>query len=111
MNINYDDDFIFYNDNYDKEDQLVDISNSEIEENIITPTEKSRCSGNGRHGRRNTKPLIIACCVAGVVLLGTSIAGVAIMNRPEENKVVEQAQSFTYPEGTVVSGISLAGKT
>ena len=111
MNINYDDDFIFYNDNYDKEDQLVDISNSEIEENIITPTEKSRFSGNGRHGRRNTKPLIIACCVAGVVLLGTSIAGVAIMNRPEENKVVEQAQSFTYPEGTVVSGISLAGKT
>ena len=112
MNINYDDDFIFYNDNYDKEDQMVDIANSNTEEMNDTFVTADNPSDGFKHAKRNTKTLVIACCIAGVVLLGTSIAGVAMMNKPEQKiESVEQAQNFTYPEGTVVSGISLAGKT
>lgn len=112
MKINYEDNFIFYNDNYDKEDEMVDITNSDTEDTNNTFVSGDNFSDDFKPRKRNTKTMVIACCIAGVVLLGTSIAGVAMMNKPEnKTEIAGQTQDFTYPEGTVVSGISLSGKT
>ena len=119
MNINYDDDFIFYTDSYDKEDEMVDItqsnshSSSQKREKHGTHSTRSRKGSNGKseNKKNNKKPIIIACCAAGVVV-ALAIAGVAIMLPKDGTGVAADLFStFKFSEGTTVSGISIGGKT
>lgn len=136
--VDYDKDFIFYD---DTDDDLVDVSksvnNTENKNNskgkndtkhsggarhyadiVSYEEEKPRKKNNGKKtdkkdGKSNKKKIIIASCAAGAVVVGIAVAGV-VMLMPSKNGQTNADNlglGFHFSDDAQVSGISLAGKT
>ena len=136
--VDYDKDFIFYD---DTDDDLVDVSKSvnstENKNNskgkndtkhsggahhyadiVSYEEEKPRKKNNGKKadkkdGKSNKKKIIIASCAAGAVVVGIAVAGV-VMLMPSKNGQTNADNlglGFHFSDDAQVSGISLAGKT
>lgn len=136
--VDYDKDFIFYD---DTDDDLVDVSksvNNTENKNNSKGKNDTKHSGGARHyadivsyeeetprkkkngkktdkkdGKSNKKKIIIASCAAGAVVVGIAVAGV-VMLMPSKNGQTNADNlglGFHFSDDAQVSGISLAGKT
>lgn len=105
MSSYYDDDFIFYDENDNASEDMVDISEG-------SGGKKSSGKKNKSGGIDKKKKIIIACCAAAVVVIGAVVAGVCLMssgNSPQGNPL--EIFEFKYSENARVSGVSVGGKT
>ncbi|MGN1202692.1 MAG: hypothetical protein ACI4RF_05300, partial [Eubacterium sp.] len=114
----YDDDFIFYDDSkYD--DNMVDISDTgkpsdnKGGNNFSDGQNPKKRGGAHKAGLDKKKKIIIACCAAGVFVIGAVITGICLMlpASPIKDKLPAENSDFKFSDDAVVSGVSIGGKT
>ncbi|MCD8025827.1 MAG: VanW family protein [Clostridiales bacterium] len=125
MNKNYDDDFIFYDEN-SEDDSMVDISKSKSDSQ---PAQDGKHNGSSayknksekkaakqakkseKNGKKGRKKAIIISVVAVVLVAALGVAGFCLFKDGGIIDEFSEPKEFTFDEGTVVSGVSISDKT
>ena len=110
----YKDDFVFSYNEEDDYEKMVDISaeNAEIENDDTIIINESYNNDSNKYKRKisNKKIIAVISAAAAVVVIALGITGIS-MWRNNAVQTGARPQDFTFADGTVVSGISISGKT